>query len=64
MVDWERGERGMNWIQRTLLIVGALFLLLFAANNVLDSFSPRSNLATVQFVLAIGFLMLACRRRM
>lgn len=53
----------MNWGQRTILIFAGLLLLLFGFNNVMDSFTPHSTLATVQFVLAVICFVIASRSR-
>lgn len=53
----------MNWGQRTIFVIAGLLLLLFGFNNVMDSFTPHSTLATVQFVLAVLCFVLASRSR-
>lgn len=51
----------MTLAQRILLIVAALFMLLFAANTA-TSFDPKPTLATAQFLGAVGLLFAAARR--
>ena len=57
------GDLGVTWLQRSILIIAALLLLLFAFSNATGSFETHPTLATVQFVIAFLFLVLAARPR-
>lgn len=51
----------MTWLQRSILIIAALLLLLFAFSNATASFDTHPTLATAQFVIAFLFLVIAAR---